>query len=191
MTITFLVSALFFTALPQSAAKDDPLATVRFFVGHWEGTGIGEPGRSTVEREYQFVLGGKFLQAKNVSHWAPRDKTPEGETHEDLGLMGYDKARKTIIFRQFHIEGFVNQYAMEPVRDPKTMVFVTEAIENIAPGWRARETYHILSSDEFEEVFELAAPGKGFELYSKSHLRRTTGCSGPTQAPKGPGRNLG
>ena len=47
-----------------------------------------------------------------------------------------------------------------------------EAIENIGPGWRARETYRIFSSDELEEVFDLAAPGKGFELYSKSHLRR-------------------
>jgi hypothetical protein len=86
--------------------------------------------------------------------------------------LSYDTARKTIIYRQFHIEGFVNHYAMEPIRDRKTLVFVSEAIENIAPGWRGRETYHILGSDEFEEVFELAAPGKGFELYSKSHLHR-------------------
>ena len=70
-----------------------------------------------------------------------------------------------IIYRQFHIEGFVNQYAMKPVSDPKTLLFVSEATENIAPGWLARETYHILSTDEFKEVLELAAPGKGSELY--------------------------
>ncbi len=172
MVVAILVSLLAFTAFPQSAANEDPFATVRFFVGHWQGTGVGEPGNSTVEREYQFILGGRFLQAKNVSRWAPRNNAPKGETHEDWGLMSYDTARKTIIFRQFHIEGFVSQYVMEPVRDPKTLVFATEAIENIAPGWRARETYHILGTDEFEEVFELAAPGKEFELYSKSHLRR-------------------
>ncbi len=148
------------------------LPAVQFFVGHWQGTGVGEPGESTVDREYQFVLGGKFLQAKNVSKWAPREKGPKGETHEDLGLMSYDRSRKTIVYRQFNVEGFVNQYAMQPIVDPKTLIFVSEAIENIAPGWRARKTYHILGSDEFEEVFELAAPGKGFELYSKSHLRR-------------------
>jgi hypothetical protein len=107
-----------------------------------------------------------------VSRWAATEKTPKREVHEDLGFFSYDAARKTIILRQFHIEGFANQYAMEPVRDPKTLVFVSETIENIAPGWRARETCHILGSDEFEELFELAAPGKEFELYSKSHLRR-------------------
>jgi hypothetical protein len=60
---------------------------------------------------------------------------------------------------------------MEPVSDPKTLLFVSKAIENIAPGWFARETYHILSTDEFKEVLELAALGKGFGLYSKSPLR--------------------
>jgi hypothetical protein len=172
MTIAILLFVLFGVPLQQSAVKEDPLAAVRFFAGRWQGTGTGEPGKSTVERDYQFVLRGKFLQVKNLSRWAPTDKTRQGELHEDLGLLSYDKARKTIVYRQFHIEGFVNQYAMEPIRDPKTLVFVSEAIENIAPGWRAKETYHLISNDEFEEVFELAAPGKEFELYSKSRLLR-------------------
>ncbi len=165
----FLSSAIVF---PQSPAKDDPFGPVGFLVGVWQGTGSGESGNSTVEREYQFVLGGNFLQVKNVSRWAPRENTPKGEVHEDLGLISYDKARKKLVYRQFHIEGFVNQYVMVPIRDSNTLVFVYEAIENIVPGWRARETYHILGRDEFEEVFELAPPGKEFELYSRSHLRR-------------------
>ncbi len=153
-------------------AAVDPFEAVRFFVGQWEGTGSGEPGQSVVQRKYQFVMDEHFLQVKNVSRWAPDAKNPKGETHEDFGIISYDKARKTIVYRQFHVDGFVNQYAMEVVRDPKIRVFVSEAIENIAPGWRARETYHILSHDQFEEVFELAAPGKDFELYSRTRLRR-------------------
>lgn len=168
-----LFAALMFLATPsQAGKKDDPLSPVAFLAGKWEGTATGEPGTSIVEREYQFVLGGRFLQSKNISRWAPQEKNSKGEVHEDWGFMSFDKARKTVVFRQFHIEGFVNQYVLEPVRDPKTLVFVSEAIENIAPGWRARETYRILGADEFEEVFELAAPGKGFDLYSKTRLRR-------------------
>jgi len=53
------------------------------------------------------------------------------------------------------------------------MVFVSESIENIAPGWRARETYLILNENEFIERFELAEPGKDFVLYSEAHLKRT------------------
>ncbi|MBZ5500306.1 MAG: hypothetical protein LAP85_28260 [Acidobacteriia bacterium] len=173
MTILILLFTLFGMSFSQSDVKADRLAAVRFFVGQWHGTATGEPGKGTVVREYLLVLGGKFLQGKNVSHWAATEKTPTGEIHEDMGFFSFDNARKTVIYRQFHIEGFVNQYAMQPIQDPKTLVFVSEAIENIAPGWRAKETYHILGNDEFEEVFELAAPGKEFEVYSKSSLRRT------------------
>jgi hypothetical protein len=39
-------------------------------------------------------------------------------------------------------------------------------------GLRARETFVVLGPDEFEEVFELAGPGKPFELYSRARLKR-------------------
>jgi hypothetical protein len=76
------------------------------------------------------------------------------------------------VLRQFHVEGFVNQYTAD--LDPKlaTLEFTSEAIENIPPGWRARETYVVLGPDEFEEIFELAGPGKPFELYSRVRLKR-------------------
>ncbi len=51
-------------------------------------------------------------------------------------------------------------------------MFVTEHIENIAPAWRARETYHILSDDEFEETFELAALGGDFKVCVSIRLWR-------------------
>jgi hypothetical protein len=72
----------------------------------------------------------------------------------------------------FHTEGFVNTYVQQPSADDKTIVFVSEAIENIPAGYRARETYTILSRDEFTERFEIAEPGKDFELYSEARLKR-------------------
>ena len=55
---------------------------------------------------------------------------------------------------------------------PGTLIFVSEAIENIPSGFRARETYTLIGPDEFEEVFELAEPGKDFALYSRATLKR-------------------
>ncbi|HKZ36563.1 MAG TPA: hypothetical protein VJ184_02855 [Chryseolinea sp.] len=46
----------------------------------------------------------------------------------------------------------------------KTIVFISESIENIPPGFRAKETYQILNENEFTETFELAEPGKDFEI---------------------------
>ena len=87
--------------------------------------------------------------------------------------MSFDKARKKFVLRQFHGEGFVNQYVMSSASaDGKTIVFTSESIENIPAGYRARETYKILGPDEFIEVFELAEPGKEFELYSEGHFKR-------------------
>jgi hypothetical protein len=60
----------------------------------------------------------------------------------------------------------------EPQSADGTLVFVTKSIENIPSGWRARETYKIISPGEFEEVFELAPPDKPFELYSRVRLKR-------------------
>ena len=81
-------------------------------------------------------------------------------------------ARKLFVFRQFHTEGFVNTYVPAADSDDKTLVFVSEAIENIPAGYCARETYTILSPDEFTECFEIAEPGKDFELYSEARLKR-------------------
>ena len=62
--------------------------------------------------------------------------------------------------------------SIEILEDGKTIRFATEAIENIPPGWKARESYQVLGSDEFIEVFELAGPDKDFEVYSENHFQR-------------------
>jgi len=156
----------------QPATQPDVFGLLRFFVGTWRGDQSGEPGHGTVERKYEFVLDGNFLEVKNKSTYPPQEKNKTGEIHQDMGLISYDKARKKLIFRQFHIEGFVNTYAEEKGTDGKKIIFVSEAIENIAAGWRARETYAILNDNEFTERFELAEPGKDFTLYSEAHLKR-------------------
>ena len=88
-------------------------------------------------------------------------------------MVSYDQERKKFVYRQFHMEGFVNQYVLENIAPGgKQFVFVTENIEDISPGWRARETYTVVSQDEFKERLELAQPGKNFELYSENDLKR-------------------
>jgi hypothetical protein len=46
------------------------------------------------------------------------------------------------------------------------------SIENIRPGWRARETYIQRGPDAYEEIFELAEAGKPFEVYSHARFTR-------------------
>jgi len=172
--ILLLITVLAVPILAQQpAVRSDPFAPLRFFVGAWRGEQNGEPGHGTAERTYSFVLKDRFVQVNNTSTYPPQEKNRTGETHHDMGMIGYDKARKKFVFRQFHVEGFVNTYVQEDSGDAKKIVFVSESIENIALGWRARETYLILNENEFIERFELAEPGKDFALYSEAHLKRT------------------
>lgn len=136
------------------------------------GTSEGQPGKGTVEREYERVLGAKYIRVRNRSTYPPQEKNPKGETHEDEGFFSFDRARQRVVFRQFHVEGFVNTYVQDPDAKPGTVSFLTEGIENIPPGYRARETYVIHGPDDIEEIFEMAEPGKGFEIYSRVRLRR-------------------
>jgi hypothetical protein len=169
LAITLVPGLLF----AQADKKPDAWAPLKFFVGSWEGTGKGQPGVSKIEREYQFVLSGKFLEARNKSVYEPQEKNPKGEVHEDWGLFSYDRSRKKFVLRQFHVEGFVNQYVLDSfAADGKTLILMTESIENIPAGWRARETYKIVSDDEFVEIFELAEPEKEFEIYVENRFKR-------------------
>ncbi len=171
--LTALVGFVLVTgpASAQTAAGVDRLAALAPLLGTWAGPTEGEPGTGTTEREYARILGGRFIELRNRSTYPPQEKNPKGERHEDRGIFSYDSARKAIVFRQFHVEGFVNQFVLDPASTPDRLVFTTEAIENIPPGWRARETY-VIGADRLEEIFELAEPGKPFAIYSRNRLTR-------------------
>ena len=100
----------------QIAPSSDVFARLRFFVGSWRGDQAGQPGRGTSERIYEFVLNDRFLQVKNTSTYPPQEKNKKGEVHHDMGMIGYDRARRRLVFRQFHQEGFVNTYVQEGER---------------------------------------------------------------------------
>ena len=172
LIILFVFFVPTFLQAQESAAKP-PWDPLKFFVGDWEGTFQGEPGHGKGERHYEFVLRGKFLRATNRSVCPQQEKNPKGEVHEDLGFYSYDDKRRKFMLRQFHVEGFVNEYVEQEISpDGKTLRFITERIENIPDGWRGRETYKIVNQDEYTEVFEMAPPQKDFAPYSESHWKR-------------------
>jgi hypothetical protein len=177
-TLKALVTMLFVAFATIGAGAAEPAAAdrwerVRFLLGSWEGTASGQPGKGSVERTYTLVLGDRFIEEANTSRYeatAP-GKTPE--IHHHRGFISYDKARKTFMLRQFHEEGFVNLYAMNSDRSQSAfLVFDSVSFENLGNDWKARETYEVISQDEFIETFELAEPGKEFVVNSRNHFRR-------------------
>jgi hypothetical protein len=157
----------------QLTKQDSLWLPFNSFIGNWTGASEGQPGKGKYERSYKMVMNKKFIEVKNKSTYPPSQDKPMGEVHEDHGFISYDKSRKTFVLRQFHVEGFVNQYRIESISpDGKTIVFISESMENIPAGFRAKETYRIITENEFSETFELAEPGKDFEVYSRAVMRR-------------------
>jgi hypothetical protein len=155
----------------QLSKQDSIWSPFKFFIGKWEGTGKSGSGDGKYERSYQFIFNKRFIEVKNKSTYPPTEKNLKGEVHEDLGYISYDKVRKTFVLRQFHIEGFVNQYKLDSISpDKRTIVFLSENIENIESGFKAKESYQLLNDNEFIETFELAEPNGAFEVYSKVKL---------------------
>jgi len=161
--------------MAQGGEKETPApwAAMQFFVGNWDGENTGMSGIGKGERQYEMILDDQFLHFKNQAVFEPQEKNPKGETHEDWGFFSYDQSRETCVLRQFHSEGYINQYVMEPMNATgDTLVFTTESIENIPEGWRARLSFIITGDDTFTEIFELAGPGKEFSPCVENHWTR-------------------
>lgn len=170
--LVILVPVLLY-AQTDDAAEEDSWAPFRFFLGQWQGTGEGTSGASTSEAGYRLVLNQQFIEVRHRAVFEPQERNPEGEIHEDAGFISYDRTRGRYVFRQFHGEGFVNQYILDSLSaDGKTLVFVSEAIENIPPGWKARLTQRIIDEDEYESIFEVAAPERAFGCLSRNRFKR-------------------
>ena len=169
LLISFIPAAIF----SQTIKQDSIWMPMKFFIGDWTGKGGGEPGFGEYERSYKWIFNGKYIEIHNKSSYPPSPANATGEVHEDAGFFSYDKSRKVFVLRQFHKEGFVNQYKLDSISpDGKTIVFITESIENIPLGWRAKETYKLLNPDEFQETFELASPNENFTPYSTALFKR-------------------
>ena len=173
--IALLIYGSELSAETKEPASREHWAALRAFSGEWEGRSEGKAGAGTVRRSYAFVLRERYLHEKNVSTYPPRDGNRTGEIHEHWSLFSHDESRQVVVLRQFHQEGFVNQYVLNAqASGPDRLVFDSESFENFDQRWRARETYEFRSPDEFVETFELAAPGKELEIYSRNHFRRAT-----------------
>ncbi len=172
MRIVLLLLLIPFASQGQMTNQDSLWLPFQPFIATWTGTGEGVDGTGTYERSYQFVLNKEFIEVRNKTIYPVTQEKPKGYVHEDVGYISYDKMRRTFVFRQFHGEGFVNQYTLDSISgDKKTMVFLSEAIENIPKGWRARETY-IVGDNTLTEIFNLAEPNKTFEPYTKAMLKK-------------------
>ena len=175
-----ILTALLLTMFAAVAAARQPRQPdvwkpLTFFLGKWEGGGDGRGGRSSVKMEFGFLLQKTYMEVKSTYVYEPSPKKPQGEIHEELGILSFDRSRQRFVLHQFHVEDYADYLLLEErSADSKTFVFVTERIVNLPGGFRSRITYRIVNDDEFEVDWEVAGPGADFLIHSRSRLKRQT-----------------
>ena len=145
-----------------------------FILGSWSGNGVGFGNeKSIIHSEFKSIMNGTYIEIINDSKFTPTEKKPDGEHHIDKGLISFDKIRELIVFRQFNIEGYVNQYIMnDSLSNASAFVFETETIENFTPGGKARWMIEKISENEIKTTFEVSFPGKDYTCLGTNILRK-------------------
>ena len=109
------------------------------------------------------IMDNKYIEVVNDSKFDPTPDNPVGEHHINKGYISYDESRNLIVFRQFNIEGYINQYVLiDSLLNENEPVFVTEAIENFLPGGIAKWTIKKISTNKIETIFDVFFPNKGY-----------------------------
>jgi len=168
-----LLVALFLLSV-SAFSQENPLAKFDTFIGKWQGTGEGfGNATSVINSEFNKVLGDQFIEFKNHSEFKPTPQNQEGEIHDDWGMISFDQERGVVVLRQYHNEGFYNEYVLvDSLSTDKKLIFDTEKIENFVPGGRARLTITILSDTEIETTFDVGFPGKEMACFGKNRLHK-------------------
>lgn len=153
----------------EANAESDPWGPLPSLEGTWQGLIDGRFGQGTGIRRYEHIFEGLYLLSKHASLRMPQKESPQGDYHRELTVFSVDRERGTVALREFHLEGYVITYSCEVA--PQRVVCTSDNIES-GKGMRARLTLNISSPHQFEEIFELASPGKALELYFRNRWTR-------------------
>lgn len=157
------------------AQSKDGLAEFRWLVGDWKGVGQGEPGTSASERHIDSFLDGRYIRASGQSVYPKQEQNPKGEIHGQLDIWSCDRARSSVVVRQFDTLGFAITYVLDKAASaPDRWVLVAESLENVPKGLKARYIYVRQGEDEYHEILELDSDGKGFKAYVTNRFLRVS-----------------
>lgn len=171
--LTILLIAFLIVNGTNAFSQNSKFKKFNALIGNWEGEGSGfGNNKSKISSSFMFVMNNTYIEVKNDSKFAPTEKQPKGEHHIDWGMISYDKSRDKIVFRQFNIESFVNQYVLnEEKSTTNSFVFETENIENLSNG-KARWTINVKDDKTIETVFDVSFSGDNYSCFGTNLLKR-------------------
>ncbi len=175
MRLAFNILIVLLALVPggaSAAPSADRLAAISWLVGDWAGVGEGRPGLAGSSRRAERIQGDHFIRIEGRSVYPPHDGNRAGEVHTSLDFWSFDRRRNLLVLRQFDSLGFVSTYVQDRAASAGgRLVLVSEHLENVPAGWRARYTYEHAAPHEYRELFELDS-GNGYQRYVSSRFLR-------------------
>lgn len=163
----------------QPPPAQNPLESLEFLIGEWQGGSVESQGSSVAalespraHREFLRILGDRYIQIESHDMHTPEQRDRNPAPHDWIGIVSFDVARQKLVLRQFVTDGSVILYMAEPYAKGRRLVFSSEVVENLSPGAKARVTYDVIAPDELEEVVERADPDADFRIQSNSRVKR-------------------
>lgn len=151
--------------MPAAIAADD-WGPVQFLVGKWTGEGSGQPGNGAGAFSLLPDLQGKILVRKSFAEYPATDGRP-ATRHDDLMIVYRQSGSGELRAAYYDSEGHVIAYAVQAVEGG--VAFVSGGPRDQV---RYRLTYVAAGKDRARLKFEIAPPGKDFNVYIEAGIRR-------------------
>jgi hypothetical protein len=144
------VSILLMQVFP-AVASADPLASVDFLIGTWEGASAVTRGVDSFER----ILGGRILRRTAHATVLGNDGKPVGSM-ETLMTIHADPAGPGLRAEYFDSDGHVIHYKTAALVPGERVQFVSDGTD---PGPMFRLSYLLQGGDRLHVKFEMSPPG--------------------------------
>lgn len=153
-------------AVLAQAPAADPLAELRFLVGHWQMVEAdGSPGIAGAgEFSFTAELGGRVLVRRSFAEYPAQGGRPAFR-HEDLMSVYADGGALKALY--LDNEGHAIAYDVVPLPAGGGVRFTSTG-----DGPRFRMEYRPGAAGTVGFTFDTAAPGKAFTTYLKASVRR-------------------
>ncbi len=152
-----------------NAQERNPLEKLTPLVGTWQGESSGFGLTSDASAVWEFKFNGTYLQSQTRT-------VPQGESqadpHRDLGVMSYDKDNRTLVFRDFLSEGFVNTFHVTLMEAEFLKLKFNHHESESSGGMRVQMMLEFKSPDEYEIVLDLAPPNGDFKPCQTIKMKR-------------------
>ena len=161
------IGALILAVLPGAGAlRAQEWGPAQFLIGHWIGTGSGQPGTATGDFSFTPDLAGKVLVRRSFADY-PASADKPASRHEDLMVLFHEGSTGELRAVYFDSEDHVIHYTGKA--SPGGLIFVSDGKSEEV---RYRLSYTRTGNDTLKLEFAVAPPGKDFTSYLQATARR-------------------